>query len=364
MANMNSLKFATAFLSAAVVPSFGGCDIRATTVFGARCPDGWAQCRRMPPPGARMPAGPLATDAIFAATSFWYQPIPKAVVLDANSKAYVAEFLRQKATYYGTVSLGAYSYASPVYVVPSSAATKAVYVWDCQNRGYDFAELSKQWSQVPIPDHARPSLGTDGEMTIYQPSSNTIWEFWRLKKSDGRWQACWGGRMTNSSTSNGIWPHPYGTTATGLPFLGGQVTAEELERGEIRHVIGISLVDLEEASVFSWPANRSDGLNPNKAPNRIPLGTRFRLDPAVNVNALTMSPAAKVIARAAQKYGFVVWDKSGAIGIRAQNAHSYTAQGLPDPYPPLFQGKEAWAVLAGFPWHRLQFLPRDYGKPE
>jgi hypothetical protein len=199
-------------------------------------------------------------------------------------------------------------------------------------------------------------------MTVYQPSSNTMWEFWQAKNVNGQWQACWGGQMKNTSTGTGLWPSPYGTTATGLPFVGGQVTAEELTRGEIRHVIGIALVDLEKADVFSWPATRSDGYNPNGAANRIPEGSRFRLDPTVNVDALNMSAAGKIIAKAAQKYGFVVWDKAGAISIRAQNPTSYIAQGQSDPYPKLFGGKAEYAVLDGFPWDKLQFLPKDYGK--
>ena len=168
--------------------------------------------------------------------------------------------------------------------------------------------------------------------------------------------------MQNVSKSDGRWHESYGTTAAGLPFLGGQITAEELRRGEIRHALGIVIVDTEAHTVVSWPAKRSDGWNPKKEPNRIPEGLRFRLDPGVNVDALKMKPAGKVIARAAQKYGFVVWDKGGAIVLRAQNPLSYTALGQPNPYPDLFGGP-AWAVLQGFPWDKLQFLPHDYGKP-
>ena len=141
------------------------------------------------------------------------------------------------------------------------------------------------------------------------------------------------------------------------------MTAEELTRGEIRHAIGISLVETEASSVISWPAKRSDGKNPALAPNRIPEGLRFRLDPTVNVDALAMTYAGKIIAKAAQKYGFVVWDKAGAISIRSQNPRSYTALGQADPYPALFGGKPSYAVLNGFPWERLQFMPKDYGKP-
>ena len=76
-----------------------------------------------------------------------------------------------------------------------------------------------------------------------------------------------------------------------------------------------------------------------------------------------MTKAGKVIAKAAQKYGFVVWDKAGSVSIRAQNADSYTALGLANPYPALYENKPSYAVLNGFPWDKLQFLPMDYGKP-
>jgi hypothetical protein len=169
--------------------------------------------------------------------------------------------------------------------------------------------------------------------------------------------------MQNASHSLGIWNHPYGTTATGLPFLGGQISAAELQRGEIRHALGISLVDVESWQIVSWPANRSDGYNPNKAPHRIPEGLRFRLDPRVDVNALKLHPVGKMIAKAAQKYGFVVWDKAGGISLRADNPKSYTKAGRGDPFPALFRGTPSYAILEGFPWEGLQFLPLDYGKP-
>ncbi|UUZ49879.1 hypothetical protein LP420_06985 [Massilia sp. B-10] len=57
----------------------------------------------------------LPTDAIFAPTSFWYTPIPASVPLHPNTTGFVAEFLRQKAAYYGTVNINTWSYASPVY---------------------------------------------------------------------------------------------------------------------------------------------------------------------------------------------------------------------------------------------------------
>ena len=102
-------------------------------------------------------------------------------------------------------------------------------------------------------------------MSIYQASTDTLWEFWKARKVNGKWQGCWGGRLAYASKSDGTFESYYGTTATSLPFIGGQITAEELQRGSIKHVMGISLVELEKASIFSWPAHRSDGVNPNNA---------------------------------------------------------------------------------------------------
>jgi hypothetical protein len=304
----------------------------------------------------------LVTDKVFAPNSFWYTPIPANAPLHANSANFVKDFLRQKAAYYQTVNVNTNDYASPVYTVSAGTPKVKVTQWDCQKKGYSDPNLGSQWAAVPIPSYATPSKGTDAEMTIYDPSSNTIWEFWQARKVNGQWQACWGGRMQNVNTNDGAFPGHYGTTATSLPFLGGQITAEELQRGEIKHVIGIALVELEHYTTYSWPAHRSDGYNPNKAPNRIPEGMRFRLDPKVNVDALPMSRAGKIIAKAAQKYGFVVWDRAGAISIRAQNVVSYTSQGKSNPYPALFENKQNYQVLNGFPWDKLQFMPMHYGK--
>lgn len=305
----------------------------------------------------------LVTDAVFSASSFWYTPIPKDVPLASNSADLAKELVRQKTQYYGNVTINTSSYASPVYTVDEGTPRIQVTQWDCQKKGYLDSGLKKQWASVPVPSYAKPSAGTDMEMTIYQPSTDTVWEFWKARQVDGQWQACWGGQLEKASKSEGIFPKFYGTTATSLPFLGGQITAEELIRGEIKHAIGISLVDTDHWNMISWPAHRSDGYNPHKIPNRIAEGQRFRLDPSIDVDALKISRTAKIVAKAAQAYGFVVWDRAGSVSLRAQNAMTYTSQGMPSPYPALFDNKPNYAVLNGFPWDRVQFLPMNYGKP-
>jgi hypothetical protein len=303
----------------------------------------------------------------FSPDSFWYKPIPEDAPLNPNSANYVQEFLRQKKAFYGTVNINTRKYASPVYYATDDTPKVKVSEWNCQKKASRDKSLAEQFDQVPIPRNAVPADGTDAEMSVYDPATYTLWEFWRMQKAGDSWQACWGGRLNNVSKNEGAFKGHYGTTATSLPFIAGQITAEELAKGEINHVIGISLVEIEKASIYSWPAHRSDGINPNNAPNRIPEGLRFRLDPDVNVDALNMHPIGKVIAKAAQKYGFVVWDKAGAISIRAQNPYSYWGRDKLNPhlnpYDALFGFTKPYAILNGFPWDKLQFLPMDYGKP-
>lgn len=305
----------------------------------------------------------LPTDRIFAPTSFWYTALPTDAPLHTNSANFAREFVRQIKAYYGNVGINMESYASPVYIAAAGDPAVRVAQWDCHKQGWLDPKLAAQWEAVPIPPHAEPARGTDAEMTVWQPATDSMWEFWQMRKTNGAWQACWGGRMQQVSKSDGIFPDRYGTTATSLPFLGGQITAEELQRGEIRHAIGIALVDTEHFDIVSWPASRSDGYNPKREPNRIPEGLRLRIDPTVDLDALKLHPVARTIAKAAQKYGFVVWDKAGSISIRLQNPKSYTLFGQPDPYPALFNGTPAYAVLNGIPWDKLQFLPMHYGKP-
>jgi hypothetical protein len=303
----------------------------------------------------------VQTDSVFAPNSVWYTPIPADAPLHANSANFAKEFMRQVNTWYKTVNINTREYTSPVYTVPADQPRIAVGWNDCQKKGFVERGFLAQVADVPMPIYAKEAAGSDAEMTIYQPSTDTLWELWQAKKdTNGKWIACWGGKLSNASKSQGIMPKPYGTTAAGLPFLAGQITAEELERGEIKHAIGIALVEAEHFTTYSWPANRSDGWNPSPAkPNRIAEGQRFRFDPTIDVDTLNVSRAAKIIFKAGQKYGFIVWDKAGAVSIRAQNVSSYQA----NPYPALFDNKPAYDVIKNLPWARIEFLPMNYGKP-
>ena len=305
-----------------------------------------------------VPATSVATKVPrFAASSFWYQQLPSNVLLNALSATYVSAFNAQWKQYYNNVGINTTKYAPPIFVASSSTPTQKVRVWDCQNKGYLDAGLQSQLSAVPVPPGTQPSSGTDGELVISQPSTDTVWEMWQARwATDGVLEACWGGKLGNVSATQGSYPFPYGTTATGLSEAGGLITPEELRAGHIDHALSVALVQTQQ-SLFSWPANRTDG--GYVGTGYIPEGLRFRLDPTINVDALPITNTAKIVAKALQTYGMVVRDKSGSVTFYAENVYAETGT---DPYPSLF-GAPSYSVLNGIPWDRLQALPLNYGQP-
>jgi hypothetical protein len=289
---------------------------------------------------------PPAAAAPFAPSSVWNAPLSPTAPVSADSSGLVAELGRQVAGYGPWINTTQYSV--PVYTVPSTQPTVNVKL-DVTN-----PTLEQAFSAVPLPADARPAKGSDAHLTVYQPSTDRLWEFWRLAKyADGSWHARWGGAMSSVATNPGYFPNPYGATATSLPLLGGLIRIDELRAGVIPHALALAIPE-PKASVFTWPAQRTDGTSTNAA--AIPEGTHFRLDPNVNVDALPLLPAGKAIARAAQRYGMIVRDRAGAVTLYAEDP---TPTGS-NPYPTLFGVRYADQLLKNFPWSRLQVVSSSY----
>ena len=70
-----------------------------------------------------------------------------------------------------------------------------------------------------------------------------------------------------------------------------------------------------------------------------------------------------MVAKAAQKYGFIVWDKAGTVSICAEAAAGYQAQGIADPCSGILDNFKLYNVIDGIPWDGMQFLPMNYRKP-
>src|SRR4029077_19466364 len=107
--------------------------------------------------------------------------------------------------------------------------------------------------------------------------------------------ASWGGATQNVSTASGLpdpasWPGAqpwWGTSACSMGIVGGLITFEDLEMGEINHALQIAIPNVR-AGVYSSPALRTDGATND--PLALPEGAHLRLDPDLDLEALNLPP--------------------------------------------------------------------------
>jgi hypothetical protein len=294
----------------------------------------------------------------FAPNSVWNRPLPDDAPLDPSSRAivgsFVADIARQRRAGIGPW-IETTDSSSPVYTVPRNQRRVRVVLDVTQPYG---GTLRRAFRAVPIPDAAQPARGPDRHLTILQPGTDSMWEFWHLRREGGRWHAAWGGAMRGVSTNPGYftrasWPggRPYwGATATSIPLIAGLIRTSELARGRIDHALAIAVPNAR-ARVAAWPAQRTDGTL--RVGDAVPEGARLRLDPKLDIAALGLPPAARAIAVAAQRYGLIVRDKTlHATGFYAEDP---TPSGE-NPYPRLFGGRTPGELLARFPWAHLQLV--------
>lgn len=247
------------------------------------------------------------------------------------------------------------TWSVPVYEVGASQPTVRVTL-EGPNQ-----YLQEAWRAVPLPPDARPSAGSDGHLVVYQPSTETMWEFWRLQLGSSGWHAGYGGRIVDVGSSPGYYVSRvgkdgsvveqswWGATATGLPLAAGLVTLDDVRCGEIDHALAIALPAIRKG-VIAWPAQRGDGSDLD--PNAIPEGARLRLDPRLDLSKLSMPPITRMLARAAQHYGLIVRDGSGSVSLYGEDPGPYGT----NPWPGLLGGLKPWQFMPKFPWSHLQAM--------
>jgi hypothetical protein len=322
--------------------------------------------RQTAPPAALTPvvAPPAPVAArLFAPDSVWNAPLPANAPLDPTN-AVLVRTLRNTVAQNTAAGSGPWigtAGTSSLYTVPPEQSTVRVKLdagaWDVR--------LQQALEAVPIPPAATPAGGPDGHMTIWQPSTDRLWEFHRAHKAADGWHASYGGAMQNVSRSSGYfdtssWPGlsqpSWGATATSLPVIAGTMMIDELRAGVIPHALAMN-IPWAKPRIYSWPAQRTDGRSTD--PNAIPEGARFRLDPTLDIAKLNLPPMTRMMAVAAQRYGMIVRDQTGhAISFFAENplasgVNPYTTAGG------FFGGPSPGAVINAFPWDHVQLVKMD-----
>ncbi len=285
--------------------------------------------------------------------------------LDPHSAEVVGAFDALIATEEQSASGGpwinAASHSIPIYTVPAGQPTIRVGLDLTHVAGA--AALQAAWNAVPLPPTAIPAVGSDHSLVVWQPSTDRLWEFWRLVHSPGGWHASWGGAMQNVSSNPGVygpeaWPGAepwWGASASSLSEVGGLISLEDLECGQINHAVSILIPDVR-ADVYASPAQRSDGKSTD--PFALPEGAHLRLNPNLDLASLHLPRLTLMIAEAAQRYGIYVKDRGGIVTFQAQDPIPTGTEpyGGSNGY---FEGQTPRELLASFPWSELQLLKMD-----
>jgi len=295
---------------------------------------------------------------LFARGSFWNRRLAPAARLDPSSAALVyalaAEVQRELTAGIGPwIATGDGS--TPLYRVGRRQARVPVRLERRHLHGGE--ALQRAFASVPIPRDAQPAAGADRHMTVWQPSKDSLWEFFGASRDPDGWHTLWGGAIRRVSKSRGYygrraWPGAtsnWGATASSLPVIGGTMLLAELNAGRIGHALAIN-VPAARGGVFTWPAQRTDGTGPATA---LPEGARLRLDPGLKIAKLRLPKLTRMIAVAAQRYGMVVRDQTRhAISLFGEDPSRFP----PGVFSKHYRGKTPAQLLARFPWNRLQVL--------
>ena len=228
---------------------------------------------------------------------------------------------------------------------------------------------------VPIPAGAEPALGSDRQLIIWQPGTDTMWEFWRARHAVDGWHAGFGGRIRGVSESPGHFQdvpdptrpdsyreqHSWGGPASSIPNLPGMITLDDLRSGKISHAL-VFATWANNPGKWVYPAQRTDGKCRGPYCSRIPQGARFRLGPNYKIAQLE-HPLVRMIARAVKNYGMVLNNSTG--GGLAFYAEGWSQHGIEDPYngPNGFFSADPSQLqptqfMSEFPWDRLRMLRR------
>jgi hypothetical protein len=187
-------------------------------------------------------------------------------------------------------------------------------------------------------------------MVIEDPTSGLIFELWQAVKTGGVWSCTFGGAYPMPGTKRdeitGI------GTGSGLSITAGVITRAELaaltsmtvaqiaaaDPGPIPHAVAFN--SSQAGPAFRFPAKKSDGSNPSGVATPIPEGTRFQLNPTVNLAAVSgITKFEAAVGRALQLFGAVLVDTGGPPASML-NGFYFEAQDLSDPgrNPPTLPG--------------------------
>jgi hypothetical protein len=199
--------------------------------------------------------------------------------------------------------------------------------------GPDFSRPDCDEQAVPIAmggalrDEASYQCTKNGEchLLVVQPATHRLFEMWKANLASGVLTA---GCLAVWDLGRVYGPSGRGTDcasadSSGMPITPLLFTADEVAAGEIPHAVRLSLpTDRIRPGVYLTPATHSTRAATG-GPSALPLGARLRLRPDFPLETLT--PGARVVAKALQRYGMLLAE-GGPKALTARSDRSTTAR--------------------------------------
>jgi hypothetical protein len=254
-------------------------------------------------PGLGYPQSRIVS-RFFQAPNTWYEKLtPANTVVDPNSAAMVA-YLTSITGKFGT-STGGWSH--PIFYAESTTPLSTVTI-----SGNATAQ-QLGWDKVPIPPNAVQSSQTDGHLIVIDHLHHYAWELYQARKISStawaasrmrRWDLTGDGVQSPSDRLGAVRQCP-------VPLLHGLITYEEMQRGLIDHAIEMTAYSQGDNFWAPYPGEINlSGQDQINKQSGIEACMRLQLDPALDLNTLSLPPLGKVVAKAMQEYGVFIVDGS------------------------------------------------------
>jgi hypothetical protein len=257
-----------------------------------------------PLPGAGGPVLPGAPDCtVLPSSNVWNARIDD--LPTSSASATLIASIGASRTFH--MDFGSYAgYGIPYQVVDSSTPRRPV--------SFDYADESDA-GPYPIPDAPLVEGGSDRHLLAVDRETCRLYELYDVRQTaGGSWQAGSGAQW--DLASNALRPEGWTSAdAAGLPILPGLVRYDEVAAGAIDHALRFTAPVTRRAYVY--PARHY--ASSSTSTSLPPMGLRVRLASDANLSGL--SPHARTIAVALQRYGMIL----------ADNGSPWFVSGMSDP---------------------------------
>lgn len=298
------------------------------------------------------PLPPGGFPVAFAGQPIWTGAIPSSPAIHPRN----AQFMSYFTSHLTNPNLTTRSYGVPVYEADINDTLFGPFACDYA------CDINKN-GKVPIPGHAAPDPGTDLHMTVLSADGKTAWDYYKPQKdANGVWNKTRTAVIVNMAGNGIISKTLAGANAANMASLAGLIRPEELAQGHIDHAVLLGIPGIAGGAP-ACPATHNVGTTSD--PNALPEGARLQLDPAVNVDALSIPTWQKTIAKAMQRYGAYVRDNSGSLAVYGETTSSTLGGRRYDGWVKAGLGFSTSSGSQGFssafPWSKMRVLDFKYG---